>query len=974
MRIDGSVLRQYREEHKLSREALAAKIDITSKTIQRIENDEPTSETTVKLIEDALGIVLRTKDEFTDAQLRAINSDSYNLKILAGAGAGKTRVVEEIIARLISVGVSPSEMVVCTFTEKAALELRVRTQKRMKQENDGTGVAEIILGTIHGICIRLLQEYTDKYGDFSVLDTMKNIHFINRNFTPIEADKIRKLTSTETMKRYFDSKRFLSICEILGENQVNWDRVPEKIETAYNNYNRLLVQNHYFDFSTIQAVFLKTLRNDEEFRAKIKASIKYLLVDEYQDVNYLQSEIVKEFSSLGVHIIVVGDADQAIYQFRGSDYCYIKDFDNAIGNTELVKLEDNFRSTEGIIQIAESSIVHNTTREDKKMVSRSKWLYENGDIVYKSFDSPDEEATFIADRIEELLSMGMPASEIAVLYRKKKYMQPLIDELRRRNVPMEVENISNLFNTDEIRAIVNAFKYMSGEGTSRNDVVTSFRRLADYLTEGQIADVLRYIDDSKPERWKEKHRSSLNQEYLLQEIYQGMLGCLGLIKDSKGDTRYEQILFNLGKFSQLINDFEVVYYDYSPAIKLCSFVGFISSTRDEYPEGYLLDEYRKVQGVQIMTVHKSKGLQFSAVFVPTLCQNIFPSQGKGGLSEWHYLPEEAIINAAALRAKGQRALEDERRVFYVAVTRSRKFLFLTYALHYTEKTTAKRSTFLNEALNASGFIYEYDDRLCDYKSRPKWKPVSTDPVTFKVDFTDLSDFFDCDYSFKLSKIYGFVSPINIRMGYGASIHNMAKEINKYVLENKTATIPPEKLQDILDGFYLPFVGNASMIKEVLFEKAAKCIKKYTVENASKFSEVEYVEKYIEVPLRDDILVSGRIDLIRKKDIGGKWHVIIVDYKTGNKVPTPLEQRLQLEIYALGYKQLTGSNADVMEIVDIEGNEVISSRAVINDNLVETQDMIEKACDTIIEGKFNPKTCDEKKCKNCSQKGMCFVKR
>lgn len=972
MIIDGSILRDYRNENNLSREELAKIVDLTSKTIQRIENGDSTKESTIKMIEDAIGIKLSFQDTFTDAQKEAINFMEENLKVIAGAGAGKTMVLEEIIAKLNSEGMDLSEIIVCTFTEKAALELRIRIQQRMKQFNNGLGVAEITLGTIHGICMRLLQENTDKYGDYSVLETIKSIHFINRYFNRIEIGNIKKIDKDDKMQRFRDTNLFLSICSILDENQVNFNLVPDEIKVAYKNYHELLKEHHYFDFSTIQSEFLREIRENDDFRKKILEKIKIIIVDEFQDVNYLQNEIVKEFSKMGIRVVVVGDADQAIYQFRGSDYKYIKEFEDDIPNTSLVKLEENFRSTEGIIQIAESSISRNITREEKNMKSCSKWIYERGDIVYKRFETPEEESCFIADRIEELISMGMPANEIAVLFRKKRYMQSIINELKKRNVPIEVENVSSLLETDEIRAVINVFKYLEGRvDVNKNVVVNGFEALGKYIDYDKIDEAVEYIDSFIPFTWSTSHPSSLYQEYLLQEFYQNLLGKLGIIKDTDEDVRYEQILFNLGKFSQLLNDFEVIYYDLPPLAKVSALVGFLLNTKEGYPEGYLSDEYRRVMGVQIMTVHKSKGLQFSAVFIPTMVKNVFPSRKKGGLSEWHYLPEKAINNAPSLRGEGDRNLEDERRVFYVAVTRSRKFLFLTRA-YYTDKHNEKDSEFLNEALSASGYIYEYDKAICNYEDRPKWKPFAADHIPFKVDFTELAEYFSCDYGFKLSKIYGFVNPINLRMGYGLSIHNMAKEINKYVLDNNVSVIPEEKMQEILDSFYLPFIGNAEKVKKVLAEKAAKCIKTYAIENASKFKEVEYVEKYIEVPLGDDILVSGRIDLIRKKDIGGKWHVIIVDYKTGHKVPSELEQRLQLEIYALGYKYLKGENADSMEIVDIEGNNVISSRAVVEENLSKTTEMIEEACDAVLEGKIKGKSCNKEKCMNCNKKLMCYA--
>ena len=160
---------------------------------------------------------------------------------------------------------------------------------------------------------------------------------------------------------------------------------------------------------------------------------------------------MKEFIKMGVRTMVIGDADQAIYQFRGSDYTFIKNFETDIDEVEVVKLEDNFRSTSGVIQIAEQSIRRNATREDKQMISRNG-KYEKGDIVYKEFENPKEEAEFIADRIKELIEMGMPLNEIAILFRKKKYI-PLISEvLEERNILVDVENTSSLMSTVEIQA------------------------------------------------------------------------------------------------------------------------------------------------------------------------------------------------------------------------------------------------------------------------------------------------------------------------------------------------------------------------------------------------------------------------------------------------------------------------------------------------------------------------------------------
>jgi DNA helicase-2/ATP-dependent DNA helicase PcrA len=262
------------------------------------------------------------------------------------------------------------------------------------------------------------------------------------------------------------------------------------------------------------------------------------------------------------------------------------------------------------------------------------------------------------------------------------------------------------------------------------------------LDKKEVADALQYLATIDVKEIK------LHSELNLQGIYHEFLRRISIVEDGKPET--EILMYNLGKFSQVIADFEGVNYTLKPRTKLNSFCSFLKYTASQYyPEGYLTNSYAKPDAVSIMTVHQSKGLEFAAVFIPQLNRNFFPAQRVGGKGIWHVIDKEWITDAD--RFNGD--IEEERKLFYVAVTRAKKYLYLTRSQNSRDKHI---SPFLEEARESS-YMVKFDENM---QYDPEHLPVlKRERMPLTLNFSLLEDYFDCPYRFKLTMFYGFVQPI-----------------------------------------------------------------------------------------------------------------------------------------------------------------------------------------------------------------------
>lgn len=877
-------------------------------------------------------------------QIEAVNAIDEDVEIIACAGAGKTGVVTRRIVNILKTkpDVAPENIVAFTFTKKAAEELKSRIYSMGQAVLGNTqGFANMYIGTIHGFCLNMLKEFLPEFQSFSVLDEVHTKLFVERYYEEIGMVDLN-------LQKYIETDLFIRVMSLLNENWYDSHKWSAEVQAAFEKYQKKLYAERYFDYSLILREMVQQLESNLVFRGIVAEKVKYLTVDEYQDTNPVQERLVSLLKELGANLCVVGDDDQTIYQFRGSDSNNILTFMQRYNIKKYIVLDTDYRSTRGVVSVAKNVIVNNSRRLPKVMQSGCSTVYDDGDIVFKEVTLPDDEYEFIAQNIEKLHGIGIPYSEIAILLRKRKIGPDIAAVFEDHGIPFIIEGMNELLLTTECKAAKGIFEYLNGD----IDSTELFKRwlAVDYpLDKKELADCLQMLMNI--DITKMKYYPELN----LQQIYQDFLKGISLVEDGRPET--EIILYNLGKFSQVIGDYEVINFTLKPKSKLYGFCAFLKYTAgDYYPEGYLTNSYTKPDAVSIMTVHQSKGLEYAAVFIPGLNKNFFPAQKVGGKGIWHVIQRNWITGSS--RFDGD--LEDERKLFYVAVTRAKKYLFISRAKETRDKTV---STFFEEA-KGSPCMLPYSDRVVhDVTHLPDLRQ-SKMPLT--LNFSLLQDYFECPYRFKLSMFYGFQQPFSELMGYGNALHDIVRNINLAAINGTPIT--DDFIQQTFDQvFYLPYAKHVQYQR--MLESAKRSIKKYVEHNADKFGDIRLAESQIEIDMGDGVTVNGRIDMVKEVEIDGQRKTVIVDFKTANRRVLDAINTEQLRIYALGYQRLTGGMADFMEIYHLD-SENTAREPVSTATLEGVETEIKQAADSIRRNDL-PRRCSKENCSKCRLGHLCL---
>lgn len=907
--------------------------------------------------------------KLTDAQQEAITHSGHNLQLIACAGSGKTEVVARRVVHLLTPSpagsLAPRNIVAFTFTDKAAAELKERIVTRTREAlGEVTGLAEMFVGTIHAFCLELLKSETPQYLKYEVLNEVQQGLFVDRLCKQSGLTASTDLTGV-ALKRYRDTKHYTDALSILREAEVEDTNLDGcSILAGLDAYRDLLDRHSYLDYSSILEKAVEVLTTDEGPRERLAERVKYVIVDEYQDVNPVQEAIVWSLHELGARICVVGDDDQTIYQWRGSDVENILTFDQRYPGVDQIPIEENFRSSDGIVETARVFIEQNTARLTKAMKPTGAQASEAGDIIALSFATPAEEAQHIVETAQALRGVaftedgkerGLSWSDMAVLLRSvKANALPITDALRVADIPFVVTGMTNLFGTSEAEAARQLFYFIGDHGPDEAAVEQAWKDANLGLDPAALRAAIQgaaaakaALTDPDQKRWG---------QYSIQRVFLNFLDQAGVREECPPNGRGEVVFYNLGKFSQLISDFETIHFHSKPVEKYAAFANFLQyRAEDAYPEGWQDNQYANPDAVRITTIHQAKGMQWPVVFVPALLKNRFPAKKQGGRTVWHLLPRSGVKG----QSRFDGTIEDERRLFYVAMTRSQKFLHLTWAPVSGNQLFQKRSQFWDDILVSK----HVKRRVPDYSSRKRLPPAARAGVANVVfSFSNLKYFFECPYQFKLRILYGFNAPIHEALGYGKSLHDALAEVHARAIRGDVADAA-EVPSLVETHLHAPYAYPA--LRQQLEASAERVLRDYLHDNAALFNKIEFSEKQIEISLGDGVSVVGRIDLVRRIDTG---ETTIVDLKSTDRAQAEDVTETQLHVYALGYQDLTGRRPDYVEIYELDERKR-KPRSVDDDFVQDVKHRTRDAAIALRSGQLPPAP-SVKKCAGCDYKGMC----
>jgi DNA helicase-2/ATP-dependent DNA helicase PcrA len=633
-------------------------------------------------------------------QAEAVRSTEGPLLILAGAGSGKTRVITVRIAYLVSEkGIAPNNILAVTFTNKAAAEMRARVEELLK----GTKLQSApLISTFHSLCVRILRQDIEKLNEgynksFTIYDTDDSTKVIKACIKELGIDEkqlparmVRNaISSAKNSGR--DSTDFASATEYNDEKRAAMARVFQMYDERLNKANAL-------DFDDLMIKTVQLLRRSPETREKYNNRFKYILVDEYQDTNPLQFSLISFLTEKQQNICVVGDDAQSIYGFRQADIRNILEFENHFPGAKVILLEQNYRSTQTILDAAHAIIENNVNQKKKKL-----WTANAGGervFYYQAFDA-DGEARFVASKIEEFRRRN--ANErVAVLYRTNAQSRVFEEALRRQRIEYNIVGGFSFYERAEIKDIIayvklalNPFDDIAllrvintparGLGKQSLDELQDQARKRGsslWITISTITDINLRENINLTPRAKESLRGFKKAvESLIEKVNHTMhsdKAVSEVVIAAIEDTGYANMLriegtdeseARLENLEELVN--AAVDYDKQEEDGLRDFIDHAALTSDT-------DKYDRNASVTLMTVHSAKGLEFPIVFLVGLEDGIFP--------------HSRSIN-------DPKELEEERRLAYVAITRAEKVLFVSHSMRrrvYGEEIAAEPSQFLNE--------------------------------------------------------------------------------------------------------------------------------------------------------------------------------------------------------------------------------------------------------------------------------------
>ena len=841
-----------------------------------------------------------------EAQRAIVGHIDGPLLVIAGPGSGKTySIVLRALNLLLLKKAQPRQLVLCTFTEKAALEIRDRLAAAARKVGYTDDLSELTVSTIHSLCNRILMKYrhcTELGHSFETLDDLAQLLFIFEHFDeiigPSENDLFlyhweTRWNAIKGARGYFDkiTEELVDPQQLAGSP----DPCTAAIGNAYLRYRQVLMNENRTDFAHLQRLVYDLL-GDPATAEVVTRDVRYVLVDEYQDTNYIQEQLLLKLTEKSGNLCVVGDEDQSLYRFRGATVRNILEFPQRVPGCKIVKLTTNYRSHRAIVERYErwmasedwSNPCGASFRFDKTICANMDTTHLEYPAVIAIWgrDQRDETARF-ADLIMFLKSSGVIAdySQVALLLHsvRDEHSGPYLAALEAKGIPAFCPRARSYFEIPEVKDLVACFAVIFGwYGDGRGQVSGVLSDLASYVDKA-IVELSRRFTSSHPlakalQSWTDEIaalQEGTTLDLRLADYFYHLLA----IDPFKSALRNENTARNLAIFSQLLNVFQN-YYHYTVVTQknreLLRFHFFNSFLRLLYDGG--INEYEDPnrpfpQGhVQVMTIHQAKGLEFPVVIVGSLSKKLSsPKQMDRELGPFYHRPpfepEKRITHF------------DRMRLHYVAFSRPQKLLVLTS--HETPK----------EHFNSI------------WQGLPQWPYVEKEllaaqrfdlqermPVKKTYSFTgDLKIYETCPRQYQFFREYDFTPSRSAVIFFGLLVHQTIEEIHRIAMYGKMDTLNEPRVRELFTRtFRFLSLSDVRPIGDEAKESAFTQVMNYFRQNRKEMSRV--IQTEVDVSLeKEGYILAGKVDLL----LGTDNRLELLDFKTS---PRPKDSPRLIEAY------------------------------------------------------------------------------
>jgi DNA helicase-2/ATP-dependent DNA helicase PcrA len=925
-------------------------------------------------------------------QQSAATDGAAEVLTLACAGSGKSRTLAYRIAWLIARGgADPAGIVAFTFTEKAADSIKMRVADALQRNQlDVNLLGRMYIGTIHSYCQYLLGQIDARYRQYDVLDENRMKLFLIDNYGLLGLQRIRARLSNqyfETIRKVADAWGVMNE-EMLTPAQIApHDQDLAAILTALGTR---MGEAQFIDFSSMQRLAVEALQQRLPQAVQAVSGLQHLLVDEYQDINPIQEELIRLLHTFSQSLFVVGDDDQSIYGWRGADVTRIQTFIQRYPQASSHTLAINYRSTQLIVSSADHFAHQELGAQRIAKMPRAAGNAAPSELRNLWFNVRSDEAQWVVDKIVELLGTeytepngqrrGLTPADFAILMRSTRQNEPndspprhaaYTDRLIAAGIDYSLEAGGGLFDRPHVALLRDAFELLRNGMPLRTDVQGFFAaRVQPLFPTAGFNEIVNTLT-----QWGRLIHAPIGGGAPRRRIYpQQLLFDLLAAFDLKNANLANGVLQDIGVFSEIVQDVEAVFPSVDSGSRFQSILNFLSQVAADGYNTSSNEIMLRPDAVTVSTVHKMKGLEFPVVFVADVENGRFP----GRIRQYDGLIPAAAIQQSMVRGAYRSTREEEARLFYTALTRAERFLYVTGSAQVPGGRRAlPRSTFAAH-LRASSILN--DANLPTVGLTPCQQQRRIEANSLPTSFSDVRYYMRCPRDYQFRRIFGFSPAIPDLFGFGKTVHTSVGKLHEQ-FQTQAPTVQQAR-QIAEDTFHLKHIRastdplNRPGPYERAKARAVELVENYAIDFSGDFQQRRQVEARFEIPIQDAV-VSGSIDLMIQEDTNGNIiDACVIDFKAieGGEDPennAALEWTalaLQVQLYATAARDVLGESIRAGHVHLLKDNQRVEV-PVDPPAIAAALANIDWAVAGIISGDF-PMRPHRSKCAECDFRQLC----